>query len=332
MEKVIHEYLAQLKTGRKQSYKNLTMFPLLSSRTAGADYLMLDEALQANLIEIAEVDHGGSVPDLKVINKGESMVLLLDGEELVGAKQNRIVNTTILIAAKSSTIIPVSCVEQGRWSYDSSMFSSRERVMSPSMRSQKAEQVGCSIKDFGSFMSDQGAIWNEIDSKAERMNARSDSMAMSEIYEKQSGSIEDYSKNFSLISEQAGALFMINGSVAGLDSFGKPETFAKVFKKLVKSYALDAIDWFDPENKTKPEKGLVDIFMDKVNLAPTEMHDSVALGKDMRFESETITGFALTHVDEVLHICAFTKENTGNKDNCNSRIERFSRRRRTRSQ
>ena len=58
------------------------------------------------------------MPDLKVINKSEVMVLILDGEELVGAKQNRIVNTTILIPAKETVLIPVSCVEQGRWSYD----------------------------------------------------------------------------------------------------------------------------------------------------------------------------------------------------------------------
>jgi hypothetical protein len=63
-----------------------------------------------------EVSRGGSVPELKVVNKSDRMLLILDGEGLVGAKQNRIVNTTILIAGNTTTVIPVSCVEQGRWS------------------------------------------------------------------------------------------------------------------------------------------------------------------------------------------------------------------------
>ena len=330
MEKVVNKYLEEIKIGRRQSYKNLVMFPLLSSSIAGTDYLMLDEALKENLLDIVELDKGGSVPDLKVINKADRMILLLDGEELVGAKQNRIINTTILIAAGSTTVIPVSCVEQGRWSYDSPKFSSKARVMSPNMRAKKAEQVCCCIEESGEFRSDQGAIWEEIDSKAKRMDAESSSMAMSEIYEKETDSIDDYSKNFKLTGAQVGALFMINGKVAGLDSFGKPETFSKVFKKLVESYALDAIDWYDPENNAKPLKSKTNIFMDSINSATTETHDSVALGKDIRLDSETVTGFALAHAEEVLHMCAFIKENSGNRNNCNSRIERFSRRRRNR--
>jgi hypothetical protein len=58
----------------------------------------------------------------------------LAGEELVGSKQNRIVNTTMLIQAKSTPVIPVSCVEQGRWNYRSPRFSSEERIMSPALR------------------------------------------------------------------------------------------------------------------------------------------------------------------------------------------------------
>jgi hypothetical protein len=40
-------------------------------------------------------------------------------------------------------------------------------------------------------------------------------------------------------------VFTINGEVVGMDAFGRPETFSKVFNKLVQSYALDAIDWID---------------------------------------------------------------------------------------
>jgi hypothetical protein len=61
--------------------------------------------------ENTEVSAGGHVPELKVVNKGETPVLLLDGEELAGARPNRALNTTILVRGHSETIIPVTCTE-----------------------------------------------------------------------------------------------------------------------------------------------------------------------------------------------------------------------------
>ena len=152
MQNIINEYIGGLKLGRKQSYKNMTVFALLSDYNADCDYLTLDEALTGNLIDVVEKDEAGTVPELKVVNKSDRMVLILDGEELVGAKQNRIVNTTILIAGKTTTVIPVSCVEQGRWSYKSDKFYSEKRLMSSKLRSKKADQVKHSLKNrLGNF-------------------------------------------------------------------------------------------------------------------------------------------------------------------------------------
>ena len=122
MTEIIKDYLNQFQIGAEQSYKNLAVFPVLSDYVVPFDYLTLDEALFEDLIEVVEIDEGGSVPELKVINKAKVSVLLLDGEELVGAKQNRVVNTTILLKKESETVIPVSCTEEGRWSYVSEEF------------------------------------------------------------------------------------------------------------------------------------------------------------------------------------------------------------------
>ena len=43
-----------------------------------------------------EVSKEGDVPNLPFENHGNSKVLLVDGDELVGAKQNRIINLSIL--------------------------------------------------------------------------------------------------------------------------------------------------------------------------------------------------------------------------------------------
>ena len=118
MEQII-SFLEAAKLARKQVHRNLTVFPLLAPNGTEPDYLTLEQALSQKLIQITELDNEGSVPELKLNNMGIEGVLIIEGEELVGAKQNRIVNTSFLVAGKTEVVIPVSCVEQGRWSYRS---------------------------------------------------------------------------------------------------------------------------------------------------------------------------------------------------------------------
>jgi len=329
MEGIITNYLEQLKVGRKQSYKNLALYPLLSTYSSGLEYLLLDEALSENLIKVVEVDSDGSVPELKVVNKSPKMILILDGEELVGAKQNRIVNTTILVKGKTTIVIPVSCVEHGRWSYDSPRFHSQKRMMSSNLRAMKTEQINYSVRSSGEFRADQGAIWDGIAEKANRMAAPSPTGAMAAIYDKEMPSIEEYVKHFSLIDSQVGAIFMINGQVAGLDAFGKLGTFSEIFRKLLESYALDAIDWYDPEKDHKALKSEVTKFQKATLSANAEARPSVGLGTDFRLESKKITGFAFALYDQLLHISIFARAD-GQGKHADSRIERFSKRRRNR--
>jgi hypothetical protein len=106
---------------------------------------------------VTEVNDHGAVPHLKPHNKSPPMVLILDGGELVGAKQNRIVNTTILIAGNATVVIPVSCVEQGRWAYNTPQFYSQERIMPSRMRARKSEQIHRSVRAHGEYQADQSA-------------------------------------------------------------------------------------------------------------------------------------------------------------------------------
>jgi hypothetical protein len=330
MDKIIGNFFEQLKVGRKQTHKNLALYPLLSTFAVGLDYLLLDEALSQNMIEVVEVSEGGSVPQLKVVNKSVKMVLILDGEELVGAKQNRIVNTTILVDRNTTLVIPVSCVEHGRWSYNTSKFHSQNRMMSSNLRNIKCEHVNYSVRSTGEFRSDQGAIWEEIADKATRMEAPSPSGAMAAIYDKERPSLDEYIRDFHLIDSQVGAIFMINGHVAGMDAFGRSETFTKVFKKLLESYALDAIDWYEEGKEYKALKSEVTKFRKAADAADAEGQPGVGLGSDFRIESKKVTGFALSVNDQVLHLSVFARGNRNSRDRDGSRMGRFTQRRRNR--
>jgi len=155
-------------------------------------------------------------------------------------------------------------------------------------------------------------------------------MAMAGIYEKDLPSLQEYLRHFSLIGFQVGAVFMINGKVVGMDAFGKPETFSKTFRKLVQSYAMDAIDWLEQGDVPKSSRTDVTNFTKGVLNCKMETHDAVGLGTDYRLESERLTGFALGLDGKVVHMSVFARERDGNGKYDSSGMARYSRRRQNR--
>ena len=84
---------------------------------------------------------GGTSPSSRSTTRSTEKVLLYDGEELVGAKQNRILNVTVLVAEQTGVRIPVSCVEQGRWATRSIAMDAAGHVSHAHLRRRKAEML-----------------------------------------------------------------------------------------------------------------------------------------------------------------------------------------------
>ena len=138
-------FVRDLQPGQPLMHANLTLVPLAGGEGHGPDYLLAAEAVGAGLLTVTETSEAGSVPELLATSTADRPVLLLDGEELVGAKQNRILNTTVLLPPKSKIRIPVSCVEQGRWRHVSPDF--KTGPVSPSrMRARKSRDVHSSLR------------------------------------------------------------------------------------------------------------------------------------------------------------------------------------------
>ena len=171
MDATIKKYLVSCEFGELQHFKNMGILPLLTSLDDSPEYLTLKEALDKQVLTITEVSHEGSVPELKVINSAEIPVLLLDGEEVVGAKQNRVLNTTILVKEKSELVIPVSCTEQGRWAYRERDFSDSDTLMSTKLRRIKAQTVSDTLADSQEFRSNQGTVWTAISEMSKEASA-----------------------------------------------------------------------------------------------------------------------------------------------------------------
>ena len=299
----INDTLNHLHLGEATAFEGMTVFPLFSDQPRAKDYLTLDEALEQEQARVIEVSDEGDVPNLLFENLGNSKVLLVDGDELVGAKQNRIVNLSILVAAHTKIEIPVSCVEAGRWSYRSREFSSAKRAMFSRARANKAEKVTTCLRRSGERYSDQSEVWENIAECRADLAVASATDSMSDIYERHEQRLDRYREAFKAQEGQVGALFAVNGAPQGLELFDSSDTFSHYLGRLVSSYALGSLaDNGDSKEATLPE---VEEFMANVKDANAEQFDALGEGEDFRLSGVSLAGGALVAEERVVHLAAF---------------------------
>jgi hypothetical protein len=305
--------LADVAVGLETSFNRLSVVPLLARvPPAMPHYITLDEALARGDFEVTEISDAGQVPELHVVNTGNHPVLLLDGEELIGAKQNRIVNLTILVPTRANLPIPVTCVEAGRWRRRSRGFASSGNAQYSRARAQKVAQVSQSLADTGEARSNQHWIWDDIAAKADRLAVDSNTSAMSNIFDAHQPSIDEYVRAFPTMDGQCGAVFLLEGIPVALDLFESDAILRKLMPKLLRSHALDALDerdmhapknigLLDPRDAAKAFiAGVAKAAQDSGRMFPT-----VGVGQAMRVDDKAIAAAALLVDGAVVHLAAF---------------------------
>jgi hypothetical protein len=306
----VHEIdrkLSGLRFGEPQRCHGLTVFPLLEADPPDEDCLTLDEALARGDAIVTEISEGGSVPELRFRNQGDRPVLLLDGEELVGSKQNRILNLSILVPAHSEVVIPVSCVEAGRWAWRARSSGSSNRAIYSKLRSRKIVQVSEGLADSGMRHADQAEIWNDISAKAARMQAFSDTSASGAIYERYREDLDEFIGHLKPAASQVGAIFVVAGRPAGVEIFRSPKLFALLLPKLLRSYGLDALEERGmAEPATEPAVDVAGL-LSSLRTTQAGRYKALGLGEDIRFDSDSMIGAALAENGTLIHLAAFPR-------------------------
>jgi len=177
------EAFKSLKFGEQQEFGNLRLTPIVIDELNPPNgFVGFDELFDKGLVEASELSASGVVGRISVENKSDSFLVLLDGEALVGAKQNRIVERSMIIAPMSSLSVPVNCVERGRWSYDRrapASFRKSDFVATPSMKMSKAAMIKEKLDH-----SIQSEMWASVDRVAASHDVSSQSDDLGEIFEK----------------------------------------------------------------------------------------------------------------------------------------------------
>lgn len=296
--------LPDLRVGEPRQAGGLQVFPLAWRPGEPINYLTLDEALGAGLLEVGEVSEGGSVPQLRLTNKGKRPVFLMAGEHLTGGKQNRVLNASLLAAAESSLPVPVSCVERGRWGYRSAHFAGSGTSSHSALRKMMHGQVTMSYRSRGTPTSDQGEVWREVDRKLAETGSGSDTAYLHKSYEDTMVLLTPTVEALPAPEGAHGAVFAYGGKVVGFDLFDRPSTLARLWPKLVLAYASDA--------RTAPDAVPLNVatvreWLSGASACREEVFPSPGLGEDVRLEGPALEAACLRVDGHPIHVEAFSR-------------------------
>ena len=333
--------LESLQLAPRQRHGALTIWPLIARTRAtvardarGADEpgertpacIALADAVAAGTLVVSEVDEVGSVPHVIAENRGDVAVLVLFGEELRGAKQNRIANATFLVGARSRVVLDVSCVEAGRWARHSDAFAASGVVFSSASRRKMARRVADAREDGRGFVANQSEVWDEVEDKLRRSGVRSATRAYADHLRARGREIGAAERNFAVLDDQVGFVAAVGDRIAGLDVVGRPQVFARVFRGLLGSYLVDALDHAAPGHRAPAGRagGLrswrtaripsvrsgagafeaPEPFLRALVRAPVKVGASIGLGEDVRVRGIGVEGCAL-FAGGLVHMLAF---------------------------
>jgi hypothetical protein len=337
MNDTVWATLNGLDAGELHTNGAMTVLPLFDRVAHSLSYVTLNQAQAAGTIRVSEISESGSVPELEVENRGKDHVLLFDGEEVAGAKQNRVFNTSILVAAKSMVRVPVSCTERGRWAYRQRDFRPSGNVMAAKMRARKMEYVRASLEASHSFAGAQGAVWHDVDELHADFGSSSPTAAMEDAFRTRKADLDGFVRGSRPVDGQVGMIVAVDGKLTGMDYLSNPIAFRAFYPKLIRSYATEALfpkpprgerkpDWADEPHLARAWAGWVermregkkqepdpadpsrDLFAELRTLlldadSTTEsLHKSVGMGKDYRYKSPKLVGTALVAEGEVVHM------------------------------
>ncbi|MFN2250672.1 MAG: ARPP-1 family domain-containing protein, partial [Anaerolineae bacterium] len=254
-------------------------------------------------VEVTEVSVGGSVPELSVVNRGGRPVLIPEGAILSGAKQNRVVNVTVLVAPESTYTLPVSCVERGRWGMKTSKRAMADAGYAPpSLRFSALEGVNTSRSLGLGARSDQVRVWTEVSHISAAADADSPTDSLSDVLDAAEGGRRRYREAITLPDGACGFVAGLGGDVIGVELFGYASVMSAVSPTLIDGYFAHAA-WSPAE----PEPTALEdaqAFIEQVSAGLHAVDGVGDLGVEMAVDGPGVVGQALVYADRLCRLAA----------------------------
>ena len=240
------------------THRNLTVFLIHGSdQTSGKSFLTLQEALDQKKVIVFETK---SVNELAIQNLSNEDVYVQSGEIVKGGQQDRMLAVDLIVPAKSGKIpIAAFCVESGRWT-------KRGSEQSTNFSSSSAVANTKDLKLAAKVANSQGAVWENVTVAQDKLSANVGARVNSTTSEsslqlavenaKVQETANGYTKQLERIVKSGtnviGYLFAINGKVNSADVYASNALFLKLWPKLLKASAIEAIAEQQQDLKYEP--------------------------------------------------------------------------------
>jgi len=212
--------------------------PLTQGTSGTLGHALAQDAMAAGTLSVTEVSEEGLVSELLAVNAGDEPVLIVEGQVLRGAKQDRVLCCSVLSAARSQTRLPVACVERGRWDYGSRHFAAGGWCP-PTMR-HRLKQLACSASS-ERFVA-QASVWHEIRRRHRATATRSERENLCDILDTHRDRAQDLRHALPCSAGASGIAVALNGKVVCADIFDSPTTLARMWERIIDGIVLDSLE------------------------------------------------------------------------------------------
>ena len=295
-------WLGRLRLGGSRQEGSLELVPLVLDGDGGAPGLLLTrKAVEAGVLEIVERGEG-VVQELLAWNKGDRPVVILEGDTLVGCKQNRVVAHSVVVAPGTRLAVPVGCMERGRWHHETGRFSVGDMKMSPHVRRRTVADVKTATLSGRAPSLDQSRLWRDVDSELHSSGVSSSTSNYYEIVERQGREARERASALAPAPGQVGVIVLSGGALVGLEAAGHHGLWSELSAPTLASYLMG---YSRGHERARRERASAGEWLARVQSARLAATPGLGLGHDLDLQAPGLSGVGLAMDGAPVHVAVF---------------------------
>ncbi len=316
--KTISPLLSDVEIDRSQTFKNLSIYPLISATgSQDVNYALFCADGDRSHVKISENPESLDESNLEVEFKSDRRYLILDGDELQTQRDTYISRVSAMIPAGKTATIPVCDLAQGRWVHeaDTIQHSARKHFSKGTFEVLKRRREVPQTQ-FPTSRSFEVTIVRDLSVKREM-----DADNGNSVYVQNKSKLQKYLDSFTVLPSQIGAIFVVNGKVAGAHIFENETIFSSQMYSLIECYAADPIRIRSNISKRNSKKAAND-FLSGILDTAIKPSPTPGEGEYFRFDDKYVIGGVLIVNHRIVHLCAIPESATVNTAEFRARKER----------